>query len=89
MHFALKHYRDLSLDQLYTIMRLRQRVFVLEPDTLPLRWRGQRPQAAEQERNLLYVALTRAREHLFLVRSPGASFADDAPGSPTPRATLT
>ncbi len=30
MHFTLKHYRDLSLDELYAFMRLRQRVFVLE-----------------------------------------------------------
>lgn len=30
MHFTLKHYSDLSLDELYAIMRLRQRVFVLE-----------------------------------------------------------
>ncbi|MBS1683582.1 MAG: GNAT family N-acetyltransferase [Bacteroidetes bacterium] len=30
MHFTLKHYRELSLDELYAIMRLRQRVFVLE-----------------------------------------------------------
>lgn len=30
MHFTLKHYRELSLDELYTILRLRQRVFVLE-----------------------------------------------------------
>jgi ElaA protein len=28
--FALKHYKELSIDELYTIMRLRQRVFVLE-----------------------------------------------------------
>ena len=30
MLFKLKHYRELTLDELYAIMRLRQRVFVLE-----------------------------------------------------------
>ena len=30
VRFDLKHYTDLTLDELYTIMRLRQRVFVLE-----------------------------------------------------------
>ena len=47
-----------------------ERVFVLEANRLPLRWPGQRPDQAEQERNLLYVALTRARHDLFLVRAP-------------------
>jgi ElaA protein len=30
MRFELKHYTDLSLDELYDVLRLRQRVFVLE-----------------------------------------------------------
>jgi superfamily I DNA/RNA helicase len=47
-----------------------ERVFVLEANTLPLSWSGQRPDQAEQERNLLYVALTRAKQDLFLLRAP-------------------
>ena len=30
LRFDLKHFKDLSIDELYAIMRLRQRVFVLE-----------------------------------------------------------
>ena len=30
LRFDLKHYTELNIDELYTIMRLRQRVFVLE-----------------------------------------------------------
>ncbi len=29
-HFELKHFKELNIDELYAIMRLRQRVFVLE-----------------------------------------------------------
>src|ERR671932_1215998 len=47
-----------------------ERVFVLEANTLPLSWSGQRPDQAEQERNLLYVALTRAKQDLFLLLAP-------------------
>ena len=47
-----------------------ERVFVLEANTLPLSWNGQRPEQWEQERNLLYVAFTRAKQDLFLLRAP-------------------
>ena len=46
------------------------RVFVLEANTLPLRWKRQRPDQLQQELNLLYVALTRAKQDLFLLLAP-------------------
>ena len=47
-----------------------ERVFVLEANTLPLRWQRQRPDQLQQELNLLYVALTRAKQDLFLLLAP-------------------
>ena len=47
-----------------------QRVFVLEANALPLRWTSQRPDQLQQELNLLYVALTRAKRDLFLLLAP-------------------
>jgi superfamily I DNA/RNA helicase len=44
------------------------RVFIINPQELPLYWRGQKSWQKEQEMNLKYVALTRARETLFFVR---------------------
>ena len=41
------------------------------------------PDAIEEERRLLYVAVTRAREHLYLSWSPAR---DPGPGSPRRRA---
>jgi ATP-dependent exoDNAse (exonuclease V) beta subunit len=47
-----------------------ERVFVVEANTLPLRWTHQRPEQLQQELNLLYVALTRAKQDLYLLRAP-------------------
>jgi superfamily I DNA/RNA helicase len=47
-----------------------ERVFVLEANTLPLRWKRQRPDQHQQELNLLYVALTRAKQDLVLLLAP-------------------
>ncbi len=44
-----------------------RRVFLLRPDKMPLAWPGQQPWEQEQERNILYVALTRATETLTYV----------------------
>lgn len=43
------------------------RVFILDYTKLPLRWKNQKSFEADQERNLLYVAITRAQSELYLV----------------------
>ena len=45
------------------------RIFILRPDKLPLVWSGQRDWEYEQERNLQYVAYTRAKEALYFIES--------------------
>jgi len=44
-----------------------KRVFILRPDQLPLRYPNQQSWELEQEYNLRYVALTRAKEALYFV----------------------
>lgn len=44
-----------------------KRVFIVEPDKLPLRWKGQTPEQLTQEYNLQYVALTRSLAELYIV----------------------
>lgn len=44
-----------------------ERVFILLPNKLPLIWKGQLDWQLEQERNLRYVAITRAKKDLFWV----------------------
>lgn len=59
--------------QLLTIHRAKgkeaNRVFVLNADNLPLTYKNILPWEEEQEKNLLYVAYTRAIEELYLVQS--------------------
>jgi len=43
------------------------RVFILEPDKLPLTWKKQQEWQFKQECNLHYVALTRAKRELVLI----------------------
>lgn len=43
------------------------RVFILEPDKLPLRWKNQLDWQLEQEKNLVYVSRTRAKKALFFI----------------------
>jgi superfamily I DNA/RNA helicase len=45
-----------------------ERVFILEPDKLPLRWQGQQEWELTQEFNLKYVALTRAKHALYFIK---------------------
>lgn len=45
------------------------RVFILDPASLPLRFASQRAWELEQEMNLRYVALTRARQSMFFVET--------------------
>ena len=47
-----------------------ERIFLLEPEKMPLTWKGQRDWQFQQEQNLLYVALTRSKSELFLVGEP-------------------
>ena len=44
-----------------------ERVFILLPDKLPLQWKNQQDWELEQEYNLRYVAITRAKEKLYWV----------------------
>ncbi|MDB9515753.1 UvrD-helicase domain-containing protein [Roseofilum reptotaenium CS-1145] len=43
------------------------RVFIIEPGDMPMRWRNQMKWQKEQEDNILYVALTRSKRELFIV----------------------
>ena len=43
------------------------RVFILCPDKLPLTWKDQQAWELEQENNLKYVAITRAKKELYFV----------------------
>ncbi len=46
------------------------RVFIIQPSSLPLTWKNQQPWQAEQEDNLLYVTLSRSKKCLFVVIEP-------------------
>jgi superfamily I DNA/RNA helicase len=43
------------------------RVVILLPNKLPLTWKGQKDWELEQEMNLRYVAITRAKKELVFV----------------------
>jgi len=45
------------------------RVFILDFDRLPLRWKNQSDEQAQQESNAVYIAVTRAMRELYLVAS--------------------
>lgn len=44
-----------------------ERVFIILPNKLPLTWKGQQEWEWEQEQNLKYVAITRAKSALYFV----------------------
>lgn len=59
------------------------RVFVLKPDKMRLSWKGQLAWQAEQEANLEYVGLTRAKKDLYFVYDDGgAPSTEQAPAQP-------
>jgi DNA-binding transcriptional ArsR family regulator len=43
------------------------RIFIINPNDLPMVWRNQEGWQLEQEHNLLYVALTRSKSELYVV----------------------
>lgn len=43
------------------------RVFIILPQDIPLKWKGQQDWEFQQEMNLKYVAITRAKKELFFV----------------------
>ena len=45
-----------------------ERVFIIRPNDLPMHWENQSDWQLEQEYNLLYVALTRTKQELFIVK---------------------
>ena len=55
-----------------------ERVFILRPDKLPLARPDQQPWQREQELNLKYVALTRAKQSLFFVDEDAAELEAEA-----------
>jgi len=44
-----------------------ERVFIVEPERLPLKWKDQTDVEAQQELNILYVALTRSKSELYFI----------------------
>ncbi len=44
-----------------------ERIFIYEPQHMPMEWKDQKTWQYEQEENLLYVALTRSKSQLFIV----------------------
>ncbi|MGL5922160.1 UvrD-helicase domain-containing protein [Chroococcidiopsis sp.] len=44
------------------------RVFILQPDKLPLKWQNQQEWERTQEANLQYVAYTRAKQALYFIK---------------------
>jgi DNA helicase II / ATP-dependent DNA helicase PcrA len=44
-----------------------ERVYILEPDDMPMSWRHQQDWEYQQELNILYVALTRSKSELYLM----------------------
>ena len=43
------------------------RVFIILPEHIPLKWKGQQDWEYQQEMNLKYVAITRAKKELYIV----------------------
>jgi superfamily I DNA/RNA helicase len=64
---------DGAVIELSTIHRAKgleaDHVFIIKPETLPLTWKGQLAWQAQQEQNLRYVAITRAKRSLSWVDS--------------------
>jgi superfamily I DNA/RNA helicase len=59
------------------------RVFILRPDLLSTTWPTQQPWELQQEKNIQYIALTRAKHSLFFVSSTPPKDTDDSNQSET------
>ena len=62
-----------------------ERVFILRPDKLPLARPDQQPWQREQELNLKYVALTRAKQSLFFVDEDASELEAEAKSESEPQ----
>lgn len=47
-----------------------RRIFIHKAADMPMTWRNQQYWQYQQEQNILYVALTRSQEELFIVGEP-------------------
>ena len=62
------------------------RIFIINPEDMPMNWRHIQPWERQQENNLLYVALTRSTSQLYIVGQPswlsqgGLETPDQLPG---------
>lgn len=54
-----------------------ERIFIHKAEDMPMKWKNQQDWQYEQERNLLYVALTRSKSELFIVGNPDWLLLDD------------
>jgi DNA helicase-2/ATP-dependent DNA helicase PcrA len=63
------------------------RVFVLQYDSMPLEWEGQQKWEREQEEHIEYVALTRAKQAMYLIPSPKKEKRDEQRSFFTPEQT--
>jgi superfamily I DNA/RNA helicase len=65
--------RNISAVEFSTVHRVKgleaERIFILEPTKLPAIWEKQQSWQLEQEKNLLYVAITRSKEFLCILGS--------------------
>lgn len=60
-----------------------ERVFLLKPEDMPMRWERQKRWQKEQEDNILYVALTRSKSALYIVGNPPWFGEDDSEDNDT------
>lgn len=51
------------------------RVFILQPESMPLQWEKQQPWEFEQELHIKYVAHTRAKQSMYFVIDPDNKYA--------------
>jgi DNA helicase II / ATP-dependent DNA helicase PcrA len=71
-----KNYKQDDCITLLTVHRAKgleaDHTMILQPEKMPLAWKGQQPWEFEQEMKILYVALTRAKKRLTVFGEPGS-----------------